>query len=116
MTEQSYDDDQLTAKIIECVIQVHQTLGPGFSERVYRNSLVIEMASRRIPVDSETEIAIHYEGHFVGKHRLDLLVDSQIVMELKTVESLTKAHYAQLRSCLKASGKRVGLLVNFSTP
>ena len=115
MNEPVRDDEELTAAIIECIIKVHQVLGPGFEEFVYRNSLVIELSARNIAVEHEKEIAIRYEGHFVGKHRLDLLVDSRIVMELKTVETLGRAHYAQIRSCLKAAGKRIGLLVNFST-
>lgn len=109
-----FDDEALTGKIIEAIIRVHQTLGPGFLESIYRNALVIELRRRDLLVDQEHEIPIDYEGILVGKHRLDLLVERRIVIELKTIEAFGKAHYAQLRSYLKAMGQHIGILVNFA--
>ncbi|MEW5897508.1 MAG: GxxExxY protein [Nanoarchaeota archaeon] len=60
------------------------------------------------------EILIYYEGEEIGKHRLDILVESKVIVELKTVEELSKAHYVQVRSYLKATGVKVAILVNFA--
>ena len=110
-----YIEDKLTDSIIQAIIAVHKTLGPGFLENIYRKSLVIELQSLDLCVETEKEINIHYKGQIVGVHRLDILVEKQIVMELKTVEALSKAHYAQIRSYLQATGLKTGLLVNFAT-
>lgn len=106
--------DDLTGRIINAIITVHRTLGPGFLESIYRNSLMLELKKQDLEVEREKEIAIHYDATEVGRHRLDLLVEGQIVLELKTVEELGRAHYAQLRSYLKASNCATGLLVNFA--
>jgi len=110
-----YREDKLTETIIECVIQVHKQLGPGFLESIYRRALVIELRAHGLRVETEKEVVITYEGHDVGRHRLDVLVEGQRVVELKTVEDLSKAHYAQVRSYLRATRLNVGLLVNFAT-
>lgn len=110
-----YEQDQLTERIIQAIIQVHCQHGPGFDEIIYHNSMVIELAKRGIAFESEKCINIYYDNQIVGRHRLDLLVEGQVVLELKTVEELTKKHYAQVRSYLKAAKCKVGLLVNFAT-
>jgi GxxExxY protein len=106
--------DALTGVVIEAIIQVHRALGPGFLEGIYQRALLIELTKRRVPVSTETEVVIHYDGEPVGRHRLDLVVANEVIVELKTVEELSKAHYAQVRSYLKATGLPVALLVNFS--
>ncbi|MEM8865253.1 MAG: GxxExxY protein [Planctomycetota bacterium] len=103
----------ITDQIIQGIIKVHQTLGPGFLERVYHNALLLELENRGLHVETEYEVVVYYEGRTVGSHRLDLVVEQQIIVELKCVESLSKAHYSQLRSYLKATGMKTGLLVNF---
>ena len=75
---------------------------------------MIELKKNGIPAESEKEVTVHYEGEEVGLHRIDILVDDEVILELKTVEQLNRAHYGQLRSYLKATGLKVGLLVNFS--
>ena len=107
--------DELTARILYCVIRVHQILGPGFLENIYRRALVIEFRKCELDVKIEKEITIYYEGQEVGIHRLDLIVENKVILELKTVECLSKAHYAQLRAYLKATGLKTGLLINFSS-
>src|SRR5688572_27755706 len=107
--------DELTARILYCVIRVHQILGPGFLESIYRRASVIELRKCKLDVKIEKEITIYYEGQEVGIHRLDLIVENKGILELKTVESLSKAHYAQLRAYLKATGLKTGLLINFSS-
>lgn len=110
----AYRADQLTGRVIECIIHVHKTLGPGFLENVYRRALLIELRKRDLATENEKEFVVHYDGLEVGKHRLDLLVEDQLIIELKTVEALSKAHYAQVRSYLRAARLNVALLVNFA--
>lgn len=109
-----YRSDKLTGRVIQCIIHVHQTLGPGFLENVYRRALLIELRKRDLTTEAEKEIVVYYDGQEVGKHRLDLLVEDQVIIELKTVEVLSKAHYAQVRSYLRAALLDVALLVNFA--
>lgn len=105
--------EALTNQIIGCIVKVHRTLGPGFVEAIYRRALVIELRRCGQQVEVEKEVAVYYEGELVGTHRLDLVVSSAVVLELKAVSDLAAAHYEQLRSYLRASGIEVGLLVNF---
>jgi GxxExxY protein len=106
--------DELTERVIACIIKVHQTLGAGFLEVIYRNALIIELAKQGLTFEIEKEVLVFYEGHPVGRHRLDLVVEGQLVLELKTVSALAAIHYAQIRSYLKATGIAVGLLINFN--
>jgi GxxExxY protein len=107
-------DDVLTHRIIAGVIRVHQVLGPGFREHVYRRALTIELRKQELAAEIEPVFAILYDGRWVGRHRLDLLVERRVIVELKTVDDLSKAHYAQVRSYLKATGLKTALLVNFA--
>jgi GxxExxY protein len=75
---------------------------------------VIELESAHLSVEVEKEVPIFYKGREVGRHKLDLLVESTVIVELKAVEDLSRAHYAQVRSYLKATGLSTALLVNFS--
>jgi GxxExxY protein len=109
-----FEGEELTRIVIEGIIRVHQTLGPGFLESIYRNALLAELGSRGLEVEFEKPIVVYYLGEEVGRHRLDLLVEGMLILELKTVEDLSKAHYAQARSYLKATGLRTALLVNFA--
>ncbi|MFH0774099.1 MAG: GxxExxY protein [bacterium] len=90
-----YPENLVTERIIQCIIKVHQTLGPGFLESIYRKAMVIELTKQDLTVETEKEVIIYYEGKEVGKHRLDILVGNKVIVELKTVEELSKAHYAQ---------------------
>jgi GxxExxY protein len=106
--------DDLIYRVIGCMITVHKELGPGFLESMYHRALELELGHQRISFESEIEIELTYRSKPVGKHRLDLLVEDQLVVELKTVDELHKKHYAQVRSYLKATNRPVGLLANFS--
>jgi GxxExxY protein len=110
-----YTEERLTQKIISCIIKVHQILGPGFLESVYRSALMIELQNLGLMVESEKNVPIYYFGKPIGRHRMDLVVEKKIVLELKSVETLHSQHYAQIKSCLRASGNNIGLLVNFGT-
>ncbi len=106
--------EELTEKIINACINVHKELGPGFLESIYHNALKIELERQKLAFESEKEIEVKYLDIIVGIHRIDLLVEDEIVVELKTVEDLNKKYYAQVRSYLKAMKKEIGLLVNFA--
>lgn len=106
--------EELTEKIINACINVHKELGPGFLESIYHNALKIELERQKLAFESEKEIEVKYLDIIVGIHRIDLLVEDEIVVELKTVEDLSKKYYAQVRSYLKAMKKEIGLLVNFA--
>lgn len=96
------------------MIEVHKQLGPGFLEKVYRRAIAIEFENQGIQFEAEKGIRLQYKGRRIGVHRLDLLAENELVIELKTVERLHKKHYAQVRSYLKAVQKPIGLLVNFA--
>jgi len=96
------------------IFEVHKELGPGFLESVYKKALVLELTNRGMKVGAEKVFDLAYKRKKVGTHRLDLVVEDKIVLELKTVERFAPHHTAQLLSYLKASGYRLGILVNFS--
>ena len=108
--------EELSNKIIGAAIEVHRALGPGFLESIYEEVLKVEFAEHGLHYEAQKEIQIKYIGVEVGLHRLDLLVEKQIIIELKAVKELMDIHFAQLRSYLKATGLRVGLLFNFAKP
>lgn len=105
--------EALTDRIIGCIVKVHRALGPGFIESIYRRALPIELRRCGLAVQTEKEVEVFYEGEQVGVHRLDLVVEDAVVLELKAVPDLARAHYEQLRSYLRASGIDIGLLVTF---
>lgn len=104
----------LINKIIGYCIDVHKEIGPGFLESIYHRSLEIKFAKEGIDFESEKEIPVYYQKRLVGAHKLDFLIEEELVLELKTVEEIDKKYYAQVRSYLKAVDKEIGLLVNFA--
>ena len=106
--------EPLTAKIIDCIIKVHKVLGPGFPRSVYHNALDVELKAAGMTVESDKELPVMYQGQQVGTTTLDVVVDGQVILALLTVDQVDAAHYAQLRSYLRAAGLEVGLLVNFA--
>ncbi len=108
------EHENLTGEIIAAAIEVHKRLGPGFIEQIYENALILELRKRGLKVDSEVVVIIEYDGVEVGRHRLDLLVEDTIVVELKAIKSFEDIHFIITRSYLKAMNKEHGLLINFS--
>jgi GxxExxY protein len=106
---------ELSGRVIEAAIRVHQVLGPGFVEAVYENALCIELAKRGISFERQKTIAILYEGVPVGEHRLDLLIEGVLLLELKAVSELNQVFFAIGRSYMKAVGVEDGLILNFAT-
>ncbi|MXP40918.1 GxxExxY protein [Altererythrobacter soli] len=98
----------------ECV-RIHRELGPGLLESVYETVLFGALGRRGIPIDRQQPVEIHYDGlRFPGAFRIDLLVDRRLVLEIKSVDSLTNLHAKQLLTYLRLTGLSVGLLLNFS--
>jgi GxxExxY protein len=109
-------DERLTRTVIGAAIEVHKELGPGFLEAVYEEALSYELALRHIAFDRQRPIALFYKGHEVGAGRVDLLVDRQLVVELKTVDTILAAHTGQVIRYLKALDLNLGLILNFNVP
>lgn len=108
--------EQLSGVILGAAVEVHRALGAGYHESVYANALSVALTTRRIPHAREHEIDLYFQGILVGKHRLDLLVDDTIVVELKAVEKVLEVHKAQARAYLRSTGKEIALLLNFNAP
>lgn len=106
-------DDDLTEKIIGCAYKVHNTLGPGFLEKVYENALRIELEKLGLTVKQQEPISVVYEGHVVGEYYADLWVDGCVVVELKAAQAIAKEHEVQLVNYLTATRVEHGLVLNF---
>jgi len=106
----------LTDRIIGCAVKVHKALGPGFVESVYENALAIEMSEQGIPFQQQLQVQLTYSGHVVGLHRLDMLVDDKVVVELKAKEQISESDRATTLSYLKATSKSLALIINFGKP
>ena len=110
-----YPHQELTQRIIGAAFEVHRELGPGFLEKVYETALAREMETRGLLVRPQAEITVHYKGQPVGVYCADILVNDAVICEIKATESLAAAHEAQLLHYLKATGIKVGLLLNFGS-
>ena len=108
--------EQLSSRVIEAAIAVHRELGPDFLESIYESAMKTALRHRGMVYESQKEVTVVFEGEEAGVHRLDLLVENEIVVELKAVKALEDLHFAQVRSYLKATGLHVGLLMNFNAP
>jgi GxxExxY protein len=105
---------EITERIISCALEVHSTLGPGLLESVYEEALAQEFALRKISNIRQKEISLRYKGKDIGWHRIDYLVEDEVIVELKAVETLARIYEAQVLTYLRALDKRVGLLINFN--
>ena len=102
-----------TDKIIGAFYKVYRTLGYGFLERVYQNALYYELMRLGLDCKVQYPIQVYYEGHIVGEYVADMLINNHLILELKSVETLSQAHEFQLINYLKATRIEVGLLLNF---
>ena len=112
----AYEFESLSGKIIEAAICVHRELGPEFLEAVYESAMKVVLRHRGIIHEPQRPVTIVFENEEVGVHRLDLIVEGQIIVELKAVKALEDIHFAQVKSYLKATKLGVGLLFNFNSP
>ena len=105
--------NDITYVINGAVFEVNDILGPGFLEKVYENALLVEFKRQGLKAKNQVPIKVTYKGEVVGDYTADLLVEDEVIVELKTAENLDRSHEAQLLNYLKATGLHVGLLVNF---
>ena len=106
---------ELSSRVIEAAIAVHKALGPGFLESVYENALGVELKRAGIRFEQQKSVDILYLGEVVGQHRLDLLVEGVMLVELKAVSALEEVFFAIARSQMRAAGVGEGLILNFAT-
>ena len=106
--------DALTEKIIGCAIEVHRHLGAGLLEHTYEAAMCLEMDQRGIAYERQATFSINYKGTPLGDHRVDLIVEKAVVVELKSVERLDPVFTSQVLTYLRCTRLRVGLLINFN--
>jgi GxxExxY protein len=113
--EPAQEVDDVARAVIGAAIEVHRHLGPGFLESVYEEALAVELTLRGIGYERQVPIWIAYKGQKIGESRLDLVVEDELVVEIKAVDSFVPVHTAQVISYLKAGGFELGLLMNFNS-
>ncbi|MFM9912076.1 MAG: GxxExxY protein [Methylophilaceae bacterium] len=110
------DINQVTEQIIGCAYVVSNTLGSGFLEKVYENSMAIELRKAGLLITQQAPIQVEYNGIVVGDFFADLVINDCVLVELKAVKALDSNHAAQCMNYLKATGYKICLLINFGTP
>ena len=114
--ENKMDLNRISGAIIDSAMKVHTALGAGLLESVYEACLAHELRKRGLRVETQVALPVFYEGVKIDAgYRIDLLVESSVIVELKAVEQIAPIHQAQLLTYLKLSGKKLGLLINFNT-
>ncbi len=106
-------EQELTSRIIKAFYRVYNALGYGFLEKVYENSLMIELENMGFTVESQRAIDVYYRGKIVGNNFADLVVEDKVILEIKSAESIAESHESQIVNYLKASNIEVGLILNF---
>jgi GxxExxY protein len=104
---------QITGEIIGAAYKVFKALGFGFLESVYKRAMIIELGKRGLKAEEEKPLKVYYEDQVVGDFFIDLFVQDEIVVELKSIQSIAKEHEVQLVNYLNGVKKEVGLLINF---
>jgi GxxExxY protein len=108
--------NRITERIIGCAYTVANTLGCGFLEKVYENALLHELRKAGFDVAPQEQIHVYYDGVIVGEYFADLLVERQVILEIKAVDAIDDVHLAQCLNYLKATGLHVALIINFARP
>ena len=108
--------DSLTERILEATFELSNVLGCGFLEKVYERALLKELALQGIRANTQVSYPVIYKGQCIGEYFADLIVEDEIVLELKCVDHLVNEHTAQCLNHLKASGHKLALLINFQRP
>ena len=112
-TKTAKELNELSHRIIGIAIDIHKKLGPGFQEKIYEQALLKELEKAGIPFEKQKVIKVEYDGDTLGNQRLDLLVDEQIIVELKACNKIIPLFRDQVLSYLKTINKRLGLILNF---
>ena len=108
--------NRVTKRIIGCGIEVHRQLGLGLLESIYEKALCHEFELNQLKYRNQVRVPIFYKGQELGEHRLDFLIEDDIIIELKAVDRMDPVFHAQLLSYLRLTNKRLGLLMNFNVP
>ena len=108
--------NDITYAINGAVFEVNRVLGAGFLEKIYEKALLVECRRRALKAESQVPVTVQYKGVIVGEYLVDIVVEDKVIIELKVVERLQKVHEAQLLNYLKATGFKLGLLINFKYP
>ena len=108
--------DRLVDELSAAAAEVYSALKAGYAETIYEEAMAVELKERGLKYELERTTEVSYKGHKVGTHRLDLVVEGKVVVELKAATSLSKSHKAQLASYLRTIGLDTGVLVNFPYP
>jgi GxxExxY protein len=107
----------LSSIILDAAITVHKEMGPGLLESVYQQCMIRELSKRQLNVKRAVPVPLHYKGEALNKdYIIDILVEDEIILELKAIEGILKIHEAQVISYLKLANKRLGFLINFNVP
>src|SRR5215208_3791615 len=107
--------EEIANQIFKAALEVHKYLGPGLLESVYEYALIKELQLRNLPVSYQIQTPLFYKGHNTGKYFfIDLLIQDEIIIEVKAVDSLLAVHEAQLLSYMKLADKKLGFLINFN--
>jgi GxxExxY protein len=112
----SPETDALITQIIGCAISVHRELGPGFLESIYATALAFELESASIPFERERAVTVNYRGLVIGGQRVDFIVASEVILEIKAATRVDPVFQAKLISYLRTTGLKAGLLMNFNVP
>ncbi|MCX5698386.1 MAG: GxxExxY protein [Candidatus Omnitrophica bacterium] len=112
--DNKYLYSEITDKIIELAIKVHKTLGPGFIEKFYEKALIFEFSKNNVEYVIQKTINVKYGDLLLGIQRIDLVVENKVIVELKVVSEINDINVAQIVSYLKASGFKIGLVLNFA--
>ena len=109
--------NELSKEILDGCIAVHKEMGPGLLEAVYQQCLLKELTLRGLHVATMVPISLQYKGYLLNKdYVIDMLVEEEIILELKAIETILPVHEAQIISYLKLADKRLGFLINFNVP
>jgi|SRR5688572_21249160 len=107
---------ETTERILRCALEVHRCLGPGLFETTYERALCIELAASGIRFEQQVRVPLFYRGELIADHRIDLVVEDEVVVEIKSVERLAPIHQAQVLTYLRVKSLKVGLILNFNSP
>jgi len=110
------DLNDITYKINGAIFEVNRELGPGFLEKVYENALMILLEREGIPSKQQAPADVYFQDRIVGQYFADILVDNKMILELKTVDAIGNVHKAQILNYLRATGLKLGLILNFAKP
>jgi len=101
-------------RVIGCGLTVHKILGPGFKEMIYQRAFCLELDAQALKFECEKKILVPYKDHLIDGHRLDLIIEGVVIVELKAIPRVTDLHRKQVLSYLKATGLRLGYVMNFN--